>query len=254
MRSRFLRLFVLPVLSLYSLLGASCVNTKKITYFNNLADSANIQLSQLRPPQPLIQINDMLEVRVGGESEKTVEYINSFMGSSAGGGGLQSTVDVDGNIELPKIGKVKVAGLTRDEAKQAIVNGYAEFLKNPIVSVKFGNFRFAVLGEVKSPGYFSLPNEKMNVFEAMAQAGDMTQYARKDKVRIIRDVNGKREIISLNFNDKNILNSPDYYINRYDIIYVEPEKIKFFSENYSRTTAVIASATSLLAILLVIIK
>ena len=166
---RYLRLYILPVLSLFVLLSASCVNTKKITYFNNLADSAKIQLVQLQPPQPLIQVKDILEVRVGGESEKTVEYINSFMGSSAGGGsGLQSTVDVDGNIELPKIGEVKVAGLTRDQAKQVIVNAYSEFLKNPIVSVKFGDFRFAVLGEVKSPGYFSVPYEKMNVFEATA--------------------------------------------------------------------------------------
>src|SRR5690349_24856175 len=93
---RFLRLSMLSVLSLFVFLLASCVNTKKITYFNNLADSANIQLAELQPPQPLIQVNDILEVRIGGESEKTVEYINSFMGSSAGAGsGLQSTVDVD---------------------------------------------------------------------------------------------------------------------------------------------------------------
>lgn len=248
---RFLHLYVLLIL-LLPLVISSCINTKKFTYFNNLSDSSKIQLSQLQPPQPLIQVNDILEVRVGGESEKTVEYINSFMGGA--GAGLQNTVDIDGNIELPKIGKIKVVDLTRDEAKQLITNAYAEFLKNPIVNVKFGNFRFAVLGEVKAPGYYSVPNEKINVLEAMAQAGDMTQYAKKDKVKIIRDVNGKRELVTLNFNDKNLLNSPDYYLNRYDIIYVQPGKLKFFSENYSRTTAIIASATSLLAILLVIFK
>lgn len=251
---RFLHIYV-PLVLLLPLLLWSCVNTKNITYFNNLSDSSKIQLSQLQPPQPLIQVNDILEIRIGGESEKTVEYINSFMGGAAGGGsGLQNTVDVDGNIELPKVGKMRVAGLTRDEAKQLITNEYADFLKNPIVTIRFGNFRFAVLGEVRSPGYYSVPNEKINVLEAMAQAGDMTQYAKKNSVKIIRDVNGKRELVTLNFNDRSLLNSPDYYLNRYDIIYVQPEKIKFFSENYSRTTAIIASATSLLAILLVVFK
>ena len=233
----------------------ACVNTKSVTYFNNLPDSLQIQLAKIQPPQQLIQVNDILSVRVGGENEKSVAYINQFFGGAAGessgGGGLQSTVDINGFIELPKIGRIKVEGLTRDAAKDTIRNAYAEYLKDPIVSVTFGNFRFTVLGEVRTPGYYNTPNEKLNLFEAVAQAGDLTQYARRDNVKIIREVNGERKIISLNFNDKSILNSPDYYIQRYDIIYVEPSRIRFTTENLNRTTAVLSAILSITALIII---
>ncbi|MGI8952816.1 MAG: polysaccharide biosynthesis/export family protein [Chitinophagaceae bacterium] len=244
-----------------SLFLSSCVNQRKATYFNNLPDSTSIKLATLEVPQTKIQVNDILQIKVGGENEKTVQYINQYFGlnsgnasESNGGGGLQCMVGVNGDIDLPKIGKVKVVGLSRDEAKDTITVAYSEYLKDPIVTVNLSNFRFAVLGEVKNPGYYSLTNEKINLFEALAQAGDMTQYSRRDNVKIIRDNNGKREIISVNFNDKNILNSPYYYLNRFDIIYVESQNVKLFSENFSRTASIIATITSILAIIFVVLK
>lgn len=248
------------VFTLYIVCTQGCINTKNVTYFNNLPDSLQIQLAKIQPPQQLIQINDVLSIRVGGENEKSVAYINQFFGGVAGssstgaGGGLQSTVDINGYIELPKIGKIKVEGLTRDAAKDSIRTAYAEYLKDPIVSITFGNFRYTILGEVRAPGYYATPNEKLNVFEAIAQAGDMTQFARKDNVKLIREVNGERKIISLNFNDKSLLNSPDYYIQRYDVIYVEPERQRFFSDNFSRTTAILGTVTSLTALLIIIFR
>ncbi len=238
----------------------ACVNTKKVTYFNNLPDSLQIQLAKIQPPQQLIQVNDVLTIRVGGENEKSVAYINQFFGGVAGIGttgtaaGLQSTVDINGYIELPKVGKIKVEGLTRDAARDIIRTAYAEYLKDPIVSVIFGNFKYTILGEVRAPGYYTTPNEKLNVFEAIAQAGDMTPYAKKDNVKLIREGIGKREIISLNFNDKSILNSNDYYIQRYDVIYVEPKSQRFFSDNFSRTTTILSAATSLVALFVIIFR
>jgi polysaccharide export outer membrane protein len=235
----------------------ACINTKSVTYFNNLPDSLQLQLATIKPPQQLIQVNDMLTVKVGGENEKSVAYINQFFGDAAGGGaggGLQNTVDINGYIELPKIGKMKVEGLTRDAAKENIRAAYAEYLKDPIVNVTFGNFRYTILGEVRTPGYYATPNEKLNVLEAIAQAGDMTPFAKKDNVRIIREVNGERKVVSLNFNDKALLNSPDYYIQRYDVIYVEPQKQRYFSDNFSRTTAILGAATSVTALLIVIFR
>ena len=247
----------LYILIFYIACAQSCINTKNVTYFNNLPDSLQIQLAKIQPPQQLIQVNDVLSVKVGGENEKSVAYINQFFGGAAGSGstgaGLQSTVDINGYIELPKIGKIKVDGLTRDVAKDTIRTAYAEYLKDPIVSITFGNFRYTILGEVRSPGYYNTPNEKLNLFEAIAQAGDMTPYARKDDVKIIREVNGERKIISLNFNDKSILNSPEYYIQRYDIIYVEPGNVRFFSDNFSRSTAILGAITSLTALLIIVL-
>lgn len=233
----------------------ACINTRKVTYFNNLPDSLQIKLLKLQPPSQLIQVNDVLTINVGGENERSVAYINQFSkGASGAAGGLQGAVDLNGNIELPKIGKLKVEGLTRDSAKELIRTAYAEYLKDPIVSVTFGNFRYTILGEVRAPGYYATPNEKLNVFEAMAQAGDMTPYAKKDNVKIIREVNGERKIITVNFNDKAILNSPDYYIQRYDVIYVAPQKQRYFSDNFSRSSAILGAASSLIALLIVIFR
>ncbi len=250
--------YCLLVIVLYMVCLQACINTKNVTYFNNLPDSLQIQLATIQPPQQLIQINDVLTVKVGGENERSVAYINQFFGGVAGSNtstnGLQSTVDINGFIELPKIGKIKVQGLTRDAAKDTIRASYAEYLKDPIINVTFGDFRYTILGEVRTPGYYATPNVKLNVFEAIAQAGDMTPYAQKDKVKLIREVNGERKIISLNFNDKSILNSPDYYIQRYDVIYVEPQKQRYFSDNFNRTTAILGAASSLTALLIIVFR
>lgn len=241
--------FACLLLLMICVCSGSCINSKKITYFNNLPDSVRIQLSALEPPQQYIQVNDILDIKVGGENEKTVQYINQYFSNNS-----LYTVDISGYVELPKIGKVKVKGLTKDQVKDTITAAYAEYLKEPLVSVNLSNFKFAVLGAVASPGYFSVPNEKINVFEAIAQAGDMTPFAKRDNVKIIREGNDIREIISINFNDKQILNSPDYYLKRYDIIYIEAQKAQFKSENFSRTTGVIGTITGLLAIFITILR
>lgn len=232
----------------------SCINTQNLTYFNNLPDSAKVTLNKINLPMQTIQVNDLLEVKVGGENEKTVEYINQYLGAGTSANGIERIVDIDGNIELPKIGKVHVGGASRDSAQKKIADAYAEYLQHPIVSVRYINFGFSVLGEVKVPGYYTVTNEKINIFEAVAKAGDMTQYALRDKVKIIRETNGQREVISLNFIDKNILNSPYYYLNRNDIIYIPPGETKANSENFTRTATLTATIVSVAAILITIFR
>ena len=237
---------------------ASCISSENITYFNNLPDSARIGLSSIAVPSQKIQVNDLLSIRVGGDNEKIVQYINQYFGGStvAGGsaGGLQCIVDETGNIELPKIGKVKLAGLSRDEAAANITKAYSEYIIGAIVTVQYVNFRFAVLGEVGSPGYYTIPNERINLFEAVAQAGDMTDFALRDNVKLIRDENGQRQVISLNFNDKNILNTPWYYLDRNDIIYVAPRQAKVNSQNLGPAVTILSSVLSLTAIFFTIFR
>ncbi len=246
-------------------LFASCVSPKSITYINNLPKAELIALDSLKPPQPIIFINDAIEIRIGGENQNTVQYINQYFGagsnSSSGGGGAtggssgqQFIVDVDGNIELPKLGKIKLEGLTRDEARDTLTRLYSNYLVSPIVSIKFSNFKFSVIGEVKSPGTFSITSEKVSIFEALAQAGDISSLGKYENVHILRDTNGKRRIITVDLTDKNILNSPNYYINRYDLIYVEPRVLKTVTDNLSRTATFIATFASILALILVIKK
>ncbi len=247
-------------------LFSSCISPKSVTYINNLPQAPLINLDSLVAPQPIIVVNDIIEIHIGGENEKTVEYINRYFNSGAsaasgatstgggtgGAGGNQYAVDVNGYITLPKLGKVKMTGLTRDQAKDTLTNLYSEFLVDPIVSVKFSNFRFSVIGEVKAPGTFTVASEKVNIFEALAQAGDITSFGRFEKVHILRDINGKRKIITVDLTDKSILNSENYYINRYDLIYVEARNLKYVTDNLTRTITFISAAFSIIAIILVL--
>lgn len=201
-----------------------------------------------------MQTNDEMTILVGGENEKTVQYVSQYLGAGGAGGGMSVIVDAKGEIELPKIGKIKVAGLTKEQAKDTITTAYREYLIDPIVTIKFGNFRFSVLGEVKAPGAYQVLRENINILEAIAQAGDLTQFAERSRLRIIREINGKREIIAINLNDKNILNSPDYYLHRNDIIYAEPKDLKTTTENFQRTVTYVAGITSMLAIFLIIFR
>lgn len=236
------------------LFSASCISTKSVTYFNNIPDSARILLEQLQAPPQLIQVNDLLQIRIGGESEKTVAYITSHFTGDDKSGALEAVVDLEGNIELPQIGKLKVAGLSKEAAKDTITNAYREFLINPVVLVKFGEFRYSMLGEVVAQGTKSVNAEKVNILEAIAQGGGLTQYAKYDDVKIIRDVNGKREIITVNLNDKNILNSPDYYLHTNDVIYVAPSNVKQVTNNFQRNIVYITSITGILSILILLFK
>lgn len=251
-------LMALVIILVYVLCAfSSCIDPKTITYFNNLPDAKQLQLDSLKAPEPLILVNDVLEIRIGGESEETVKYYNGYIASTVAGTGTsgpQYIVDINGNIEIPKIGKVKMAGLTRDQARDTLTAAFKKYLVDPIVVVKFSNFRFSVLGEVKIPGTYSSLNDKISIFEALAQAGDITEFGRFDDVKIIRDVNGRRTVTAVNLLDKQILNSDDYYIHRYDMIFVKTRKLKSATENFNRTTTILATLTSLIAILLVLFK
>ena len=169
-----------------SIFSASCISQKSITYFNNLPDSTRIQLDSLQPPQPVIQVNDLLQIKIGGESEQTVAYINAHFIGDGSGNGLSTIVDLEGNIELPQIGKLKVSGLTKEAAKDTITNAYKEYLIDPIVAIKFAEFRYSLLGEFSTQGIKTVNAEKVSILDAITEAEGLTQYARFDKVKIFR--------------------------------------------------------------------
>lgn len=233
------------------LFSSSCVSNKNVVYFNNLPDTLKLQLDKLSLPAKMVQVNDVLEITVGGENEKTVQYIQTYF---TGQPVLKVIVDIDGNIELPKIGIVHAAGLSKESVRDAITNAYKEYLVDPIVQVKLSNFHFTVLGEVRTPGIFDIDAEKVTIFEAVGRAGDLSSYAERGKVKIIRDLNGDRSIISLDLTDQAILNSPDYYIQRYDIIYVAPKDAKQVNENIQRISPYLSVISALLAIIVLITR
>ena len=138
----------------------------------------------------------------------------------------QYLVDNQGNIEFPVLGTLHVGGLTKSEAEQLIIERLRpQFNVPPMVNVRMSNYKFTVLGAVNSPGVFTAPNEKVNLLEALAMAGDMTIYGIRENVTLIREnEEGQKKIVSLDLTDSSILDSPYYYLQQNDIVYVTPDK------------------------------
>lgn len=172
----------------------------------------------------------------------------------------QYLVDNNGNVEFPVLGSLHLGGLTKGEAESMIKEKLKTYItEDPIVNVRMANYKISVMGEVTSPGTFVISNEKVNIFEALAMAGDMTVYGQRDNVKLIReDAQGKREIIPLNMNDATIVTSPYYYLQQNDVIYVTPNKTKAQNAGISSSTtiwfSVVGTLVSLVSLIVTIAK
>lgn len=160
----------------------------------------------------------------------------------------QYLVNNSGEIDFPVIGRIKVGGMTKNQAEDLIRQKLQPYLKEtPIVTVRMVNYKISVLGEVARPGSFTVTNEKVNVLEALAMAGDMTVYGIRTNVKLVReDAEGKRNIITLDLTDSELITSPYFYLKQNDIIYVTPNKTKAKSSDIGTTTTTWISATSIL--------
>jgi polysaccharide export outer membrane protein len=243
---------LLFVIIIFAFLGmfASCKSSKTLGYnIGGLSDSLKIELPELRSPQPVIQPDDILEIRFSGGNPQTVLDFNS-KGSSFGTGttSFNYLVDPDGSIEIYLLGKVKAAGLSKAQLKDKLTAGISKYLNEPGVSIRFTNFRFTIVGEVRLPGSISIPNEKISIIEAVAMSGDLTPNARRSTVRVIRDSSGVREIGTVNFNQKTLFTSPYYYLHRNDIIIVEKDDKSDATKFFGTVSSVIGIITSVLTL------
>ena len=152
----------------------------------------------------------------------------------------QYLVDNNGNIDFPVLGTLHIGGLTKSQAENMIKEKLKTYIKeNPIVNVRMANYKISVMGEVAHPGTFTITNEKVNIMEALAMAGDMTVYGQRDKVKLIReDAQGNRQVIPLNLNDADIIVSPYYYLQQNDVVYVTPNKTKAKNASISNSTTI----------------
>ena len=157
-------------------------------------------------------------------------------------------VDNEGNINFPVLGELKLGGLTKREAEQLIIDKLKPYMKEtPIVTVRMVNYKISVIGEVTRPGTFTISNEKVNLLEALAMAGDMTVYGLRDNVKLIReDANGKQQIVTLDLNKAETILSPYYWLQQNDIVYVTPNKAKARNSDVGNSTSLWFSATSIL--------
>lgn len=162
---------------------------------------------------------------------------------------LQSyLVDNNGDINFPKLGTIHVQGLTKTECEKMILEKISpEFNELPIVTVRMSSYRVTVTGEVNRPGVFPVTSEKMSVLEALAQAGDLTLYGRRDNILLLReDATGKKSVHKIDLKDANLINSPYYYVQQNDVIYVEPNKVRANNSTIGQSTTIWFSVISIL--------
>ena len=169
-------------------------------------------------------------------------------------------VDNNGEIDFPVLGKIKVTGMTTRECEALLRDKLKPYLKEtPLVTVSSSNYKFSVLGEVNAPGTYTVQDEKVTIFEAIAQAGDMTLFSIRDDVQLLReDSEGRRQVIHLNLNDANITQSPYFYLQQNDVIYVKPTKAKVrtntFNSNASMWITILSVLTSVTSLVLALTK
>lgn len=237
---------------------SSCGTSKNVAYFQN-SDSINYDKSRFLYDARIMP-KDQLTISVNTTTPEVSLPFNLLLQNSysqgrtlsAGGGGtlMPYLVDNEGYINFPIIGRLLVGGLTKSECEQMILEKIRPYMaesENPVVSVRMSSYSVSVLGEVNRPGSFQVSREKITILEALAQAGDLTIYGVRDRVKLIReDATGKKEIHTLNLMDANIVNSPYYYLQQNDVVYVEPNKVKSQNSKVGQVTTLTFSATSIL--------
>lgn len=248
------------------LLASSCATDKKIIYFQDIQNTKAAELENAAKfTEPVIQPDDNLSINIFTLNQQTGTIINQAASTPILGGNANTAVaqqvtgfvvDKNGDVELALAGKIHVAGLTTYEARERVRERVVKYYNEPSVQLRFANFKVSVLGEVKTPSTYNMPNEKVSIMDALSLAGDLTIYGRRDNVLVVRDNNGKKQYAHLDLNSSDIFNSPFYYLKQNDLVYVEPNKAKNAANNAARvqTIGIITSVLSVLILAVSVIR
>jgi polysaccharide export outer membrane protein len=218
---------------------------------------------------PILKSDDYLSVIVTADEPETAKPFN-FPNDQLGqtnmqmGAGMQLgmpilngyLIDEEGFVDLPVLGRVKASGLSRLELRNYLQPLYEEYLDNPIVNIKIMNFRVSVLGDVREPGVKIVPNERISILEAIALAGDLNPTAERKNILVVREREGQRQEYRLDLTGKDFVNSPVYYLEQNDVVYVEPNLAARTQGTFWRTTlpTVISIATVAVTTVLLILN
>ena len=232
----------------------SCTPQQKLpVYLENVTDTTIV--TNVEVIEPVIQKNDLLQIQVYSASvdprvDAPYNLPMQSSGTSGGGGGF--LVDANGNIEYPRVGTIQVEGLTKQQLADVIKSRLAGQLTDPVVIVRFQNYKVTILGEVSSQGSFSVPTEKLTILEAIGLAGGVSEFGKKDGIKVLRESNGKREVGIIDITSEDIFESPYYQLSQNDVVIVEPSNLKYKREQKQETTQRIAFSLSIITSILFI--
>jgi polysaccharide biosynthesis/export protein len=246
--------------------ASSCVSVKPVQYMQGNTDTLPKDIIYTKP---VIQAGDMLSIVIMSDNPAASSIYNQSSGAAALSNGSPGTqtfsvpsasqsgylVNSEGNIIMPGIGVVKAAGFTKEQFADTLVNYFVknDLLKNPSCDVRFLNYRVSVLGEVARPGVYIVPVEKVSILEALGLAGDVTVWAKRENVTVIREKPGGREFGRLDLNSTDIFKSPYYYLQQNDVVIVGQSKRKI-NANDQTTLRYVAISTSVLSTIAILIN
>ena len=237
-----------------------CITYKPVPYFSDFSDTAKPEtIKTVIFKNPTIQPNDILLVTIATLDNSLVSSVNATNTINAGAQPANgNVVNAQGMVELPFVGSIKVSGLTTAEAQDTIKAAAAKLFNAPVVSVRYASFKITILGEVRNPGSFTMPNEKVTLFDALGTAGDLTDFGKSNSILLIRDSSGEnKQMVRLNINSKEIIHSPYYFLRPNDMLYVEPTSEKLINrtktENAARNIGLISSSLALITTLIVLL-
>ena len=244
---------IISILFSAVLLGfASCRPSRNLVYFSDLKNSENYQTKVQNEAALRIQPDDLLSIRLNSLSQESNALFNRGVLQAPGGSNNNPSpeivtpsdgylVDPDGNIDFPVLGKIMLGGLTKEEATTKITTAVKQYVKSPIITIRLLNFQITVIGEVNKPSTFVVPTGRINILEALGLAGDMTPYGRRENVLLVREKDGVRSTTRLNLNNKELLNSPNFYLQQNDVVYVVPDRLKEVQASTNTRTITIAT-------------
>lgn len=245
---------------------SSCVTQQKLAYFHNINATAADSINQNRTTQsePIIRPGDQLFITVNALDADAAAPFNMPIASYiAPGSELATTtpsqqsyiVDKDGDIQFPVLGKVHLAGKTKSEAVGLLTEQISTLLRDPIVNMRFMNFTVTVMGEVNRPGQYAITSERVSLLDALAKAGDLTPYGKRNNLLLTRENDGKLEFARINLNDESLFSSPYFYLQQNDILYVEPNSVRALnSQNISLYLSMVTTLGSLATVIVSVIS
>jgi len=250
------KLFFYPIIVFFALSISSCISNKNLVYFSNIGKDSTSVINN-SPQLAKISKNDVLQLSISSLDEQVNRvFSGSAVATQAPGATIPTTgilVDESGNIKLPLLGTIKAEGLTKEELANKIANTIEtkKLALDPVVSVRITSYKVTVLGEVLKPGVIAVPSERITIPEALGLAGDLSPYAKRNTVLLIRETDGKRIYKRFSLNDSELFSKDFYYLQDKDVIYVEPNDAKAGSTD--RTTQLLPILISSLSLLTVIV-
>lgn len=258
---------------LIAMLAMSCISNKRITYLQNLPGNTEINLDEFIPYATVdykyvLQPFDVVDIDFASSDEdltKAFEFQGSrSMRGGGGGGGVSDifyftgySIDQEGFVEIPQLGKIAIAGLIEEDAQNKVQEAINEFFKEEVyVKLRIGGIRFTALGEFSNSGAQLILKNRATIFDALALSGESNILAKKNKLFIIRQYDGGTKIHQINLNDRQLLASPYYFIQPNDILYLEPMRIRQFgnADNLAASLGLIISVTSSIILIIALLS